>query len=167
MKHIMIDLETLDLSLHTQILSIGVCEFTHNTIERNAEYHLEFYQDRTINTDTLSWHIINNLAYIKTWAVADKHTIGNVMYALSGYIDKDTLVWSKSTDFDIGILKDLYNQRGMAFPWRYNNVRDYRTIAEVFKHIPAENTLPKHSALNDVINQAEHLIKINKEYNFL
>jgi len=70
----------------------------------------------------------------------------------------EVIAWANGTDFDISIIKDALKQCGFGTPWRYNNVRDYRTLAKLFPQIQRPTFVgEKHNALADAINQAEHL----------
>jgi len=75
-------------------------------------------------------------------------------------------VWCCGTDFDISILSHAYRKLGIAIPWKYNAIRDYRTIREQFP--PPANLLSevapnttKHDALADAIYQTNVLLATN------
>ena len=67
-------------------------------------------------------------------------------------------VWSCGIDFDFPILSELFRRMGFAFPWRFWQQRDYRTIRELFQEVKkAEGNVEKHNALEDAKAQMRGL----------
>lgn len=162
-QHVMIDIETLGLRINSDILAIGICKFDQTgAFHAKKEFFLNL-QDSAIDSDTLQWHLKANSSFILSWANSSKTELTNVLlYELEKIIAKDTIVWCKSTDFDIAMLRYWLDKYGIKYPWYYRNIRDYRTIANLFPEHKMEEHYPAHSALNDCLNQARHLIKLNE-----
>lgn len=69
-------------------------------------------------------------------------------------------LWSCGTDFDIPILCNLFKHAGIKPNWSYSNVRDYRTLREIYKEQVPKAYKNDHSALGDARNQYLHLMEI-------
>lgn len=160
--HVMIDIETLGLDIATcPVLQIGMVSFDSDGI--SSHQSLWIRPEGSIEASTLAWHINKNSGYLARWANARQHIgYADIPFSMSLLINTDTIVWCKSPDFDIAILKRIFRGLGLDVPWSYKNVRDYRTISETFgwlaEYIPEH---PSHDALNDALNQAGHLIDID------
>ena len=155
--HFMIDIETYDTSPSAVILSIGAenilgvntfyCEVDPNT-----------QHERTVSQDTKNW-----------WAQQGNPPIHGfmqlveVLAELSNWIkalSNEPVIWCKGTDFDVTILAHAYKSFGMEVPWKYNNVRDCRTI---FKLCNAPKVAATHNALEDAQAQSDELVRcLNK-----
>lgn len=165
-KHYMIDIETLDTAPSAVILSIGACEIRAEPAHGSLFYeelHVPTQYERTSSNDTIEWWKTQKYC-------PDKGDTGIVLALsrLTTYLLQDTdhpIVWCKGTDFDVVILAHAYKQYGHTIPWKYNAVRDFRTIKKLFAgritgyHI---NTDP-HNALADAIHQTRQLVSMELE----
>ncbi len=52
---------------------------------------------------------------------------------LSDFLPKDVKVWGNGANFDIGILEHAYDQYQIEIPWEFWNVRDCRTIKDMYE----------------------------------
>jgi hypothetical protein len=72
-------------------------------------------------------------------------------------------VWARGTDHDISIFKSLAQDLGMTLPWKYDSVRDLRTLmsaAGVGKHdVQMRVGLIPHHALSDCKYQLDCYIE--------
>jgi len=162
-NHVMIDIETYDTKPTAVILSIGACLIGNSSICFYEEVHTETQFERTTSIATKEWwekqgnppihglnplyHVLDRLAlFLKT------NTIG------------EPIIWCKGTDFDTAILTHAYNQLYIPVPWKYNNVRDCRTIYKVLGLFPEP---AQHNALQDAQAQAVLLKDVITEYDLL
>ena len=75
------------------------------------------------------------------------------------------IIWAKGIDFDPPILADLYRRLELPIPWKYNNVRDFRTVKKIFDWISRPRSPNEmHNALHDAQFQAEELLEIAKAF---
>lgn len=150
--HFMIDIETYDVTPSAVILSIGAerilgSETFYVEINPNTQY------ERTASIATKEW-----------WAKQGNPPIHGVipLYdALAGLsawlknLSEEPIIWCKGTDFDTVILTHAYRSFGMETPWKYNNVRDCRTV---FKLLGVISNKATHNALEDAMAQSDELI---------
>ncbi|OYW60916.1 MAG: hypothetical protein B7Z40_19340 [Bosea sp. 12-68-7] len=66
------------------------------------------------------------------WIEAAPNTLAAALVKLSDFIriNKPERVWANGAVFDIGILEHAYRSKGLVIPWKYNQVRDSRTIRQ-------------------------------------
>lgn len=160
----MLDMETLGRSHDAVILSIGLVEFDLCGATHGTELYLELHtasQDRnTIEIDTVKWWVDqlklgNKIPWDGTtppyWACMEiERVLGEGTYEL----------WANGTDFDIPKLEHLFKSNGCPIPWKYNQVRDLRTLAKLFPEIDWPENPQKHNALQDAICQADHAARL-------
>lgn len=158
--HIMVDLETWDTTSTAVILSIGAvvigapdqeCPQFYVEVDPRTQYM------RTKSIDTMNWwEQQGNCPCNGTTSLVD------ALFKFREYLTKITarpIIWCKGTDFDTAILAHAYRQQGVDAPWRYNDVRDFRTIKKMFSEslvVTAPNLNP-HNALADAVHQAKEL----------
>ena len=178
MNHIMLDIETLDITPTAVILSIGAIVFdpkNPDSCNEVTDTNTFFWaidskdqQGRTVSDDTVKW-----------WSMQDKETVAlncfgtsklrTVLHNFNTWVQSvgsygDTPVWCKGTDFDTVILKNAYEQLNMQLPWRYNQVRDLRTVMKLY-NVKTSATV-KHDALSDAVDQAKVLSTLYTRYEF-
>ena len=161
--HIMVDIETLDTIPSAVILSIGacvICKRPGNELTSYMELEVATQHERTRSVGTEIW-------WKQQGSIPDRGTIPltAALNQFSRYLANLTvrpIIWCKGTDFDVAILAHAYKQVGIPVPWKYNDVRDFRTIKKMFEEsidqqIKNENP---HNALDDAIFQARQLDSI-------
>lgn len=164
--HIMVDLETWDTTSTAVILSIGAvvigapdqeCPQFYVEVDPRTQYM------RTKSIDTMNWwEQQGNCPCNGTTSLVD------ALFKFREYLTKITarpIIWCKGTDFDTAILAHAYKQMGAETPWKYNDVRDFRTLKKMFAEsmvITIENPNP-HNALADAVFQAQQLYSIGLE----
>ena len=166
---IMIDLETTGVSAGCCILSIGAC---------SLDEKYKFYKKISLD----SCYAKGLLDSPETMAWWGRQTAGARMEAFSGTtsllevlgefsdwfhrterIAGEAFIWGNGADFDLPILKAAYKACEMKEPWKPFNGRCYRTL----KNLPENKQIladkfegVKHSALDDAVFQARHMLKI-------
>jgi len=167
MQHLMIDLETLDVTPTSTILTIGAQgfdpfsdHFTEDTFYVRVD--LDSQENRTINESTIKWWSKQDSA-VREEAFSDEDRIPlkDALEQLSKIAFKYDKIWANGILFDIAILENAMYQTGVHIPWKYFQVMDARTIYQMF---PGKNNLGNsHNALEDCVNQIILLQKIFKE----
>jgi hypothetical protein len=153
--HVMVDIETYDVAPSAVILSIGATEISlggTSTPYFYTELDINTQFERTKSIDTMNW-----------WAKQGNPPINgslNIIDALGEFsswlarFKKTPIIWCKGTNFDVVILTHAFNQFSIPIPWKYNNVRDCRTVFKIAGITPKK---AGHNALDDAIAQAKDL----------
>lgn len=70
-------------------------------------------------------------------------------------------VWFAGPQYDQVMLEAYYDEYGINYPWKFNDVRDFRTIRK--QHPEIERTSEAgHDAVQDAIDQVLHLFRIGE-----
>ena len=154
----MVDIETYDVKPSAVILSIGATVITapNNTFYKELDPTTQF--ERTVSLATKEWwskqpmpipigptYLYDALTEFARWIKS---------------FNTEPVIWCKGTDFDVAILTHAYNSLHLPVPWKYNNIRDCRTV---FKIAGWEAKKADHNALQDAIDQADDLLSaVNK-----
>lgn len=172
-KHIMIDLETLGTRSNAVILSIGAVQFdlkgnVEVILHRGVSIDSCLEAGLQVDADTIKWWMQQDKANIdrlmslpnyplelvlvelreriKGLDIERWNTMGNISY----------YVWSHGNNFDPVILENAYRAVGQKVWWKYNCVRDTRTLFDVvgYKYTAKGG----HDALEDAVNQAHGVV---------
>lgn len=140
MTEVMIDIETLDTTRSSIVLSIGIQSFAGNVLGPGRLF-LPSFDDQVAKGRTVS------LSTLKFWAsgqppeaVEEAFQPESVRVHLSqmyncvmGFLRNEvpewsdrTPVWANGDLFDLGIVVDLF--AGWPVPWYYNSPRDLRSV---------------------------------------
>lgn len=179
MKHIMLDLETLDTTSSAVVISIGAVAFDPRTNALGDKFYVEMTEDtaaqqargRTISGDTVRWWMQQDVLAKRVFSVPPPDGVErvNTFEALSRFGlfvaangDRDVELWGNGADFDNIILGSLYDAFGIRKPWSYSRNRCYRTMKNigVGPRRPQVREGVHHNALDDAITQAIHLQEI-------
>lgn len=159
-KLCMVDIETLATTPDAKIISIGAVDvyggsWFYEPIDTNY-----FSQgQRKEDTETLDWWEKQQTRRPDFYATKALATV--LGYFIEWYKEqKFTEVWCRGTDFDITILTHAFKFYKFETPWKYNEVRDLRTLVKVFPNIEFPIKYKVHHALIDAIAQSEHLKRI-------
>jgi hypothetical protein len=171
----MIDIESLDTTSTSTILSISAVRFDPFDIGLNyaTEYptldilvELDNQEGRSIHEDTLVWwsnqsEEVRNKIFNENGRIP----LQEALLQLKKFLWQCSRVWSQGLVLDIGALEHAYKSFGIEVPWRYNIVRDSRTLMDLAEvDIPA----PTHDSLEDCfrsimgIQQVLHYLKIER-----
>lgn len=169
--HLMLDFETLGTSPDTAVLSLGAVIFTPFGIVQEKEFHFNLHAQlkakRAVSADTLTWWMSQGAA---AKAVFDKSKVegGLVSEFAPGFAKwvsayANIRVWGNGASFDVPIIENMLNACGVPVPWKFFNIRCYRTIKVLFA-IEQGNKLAgtKHNALDDARHQAQCLMAFLK-----
>lgn len=155
--HIMVDIETFDVKPTATILSLGACTV--------PGAQLTFYREcshvqpgRTVSGSTLEWWANQN-----TPVPESTQSLESVLQEFVDWINslgQEPIIWCKGTDFDVAILAHALDQCNIPVPWKYNNVRDMRTVKKLHPQLHYSENFQPHHALQDALCQARDLSQI-------
>lgn len=160
---IMIDMETLNTTPDTVILTIGAVLFDpkgQGVVERlelrpTVDEQTDDY-NRTISDDTLRWWSEQSPEAIEE-AMGDRDRIPfkECMEKLYQFCWNRKAVWSHGAIFDINIAENAFRQLDMRIPWSFWNVRDTRTLYDVTGvSLKDGGHVTTHKAVEDAERQA-------------
>ena len=163
----MIDLETLDVTPTSTILTIGAQSFDpfsdkFGDVTFYKRLTLDSQSDRTINDDTLSWWGRQGEEALEEALGEgdDRVDITEALTELSKIAWQHKRLWANGIMFDFGILENAMLQYGVNIPWKYWQISDARTV---YKLAPSVGKLGNnHNALADCVNQIDLLQKTFK-----
>jgi hypothetical protein len=158
MTRVMIDFETYGLRPDCVVLSFGAAVVENPNTSWYAEFDINNQPNRNVEEQTLVWWNSQKNAPIKgTMDLREGIADFNDWFLRLG----GTELWANGTDFDIPILNSIIHQYSITPNWKYNSVRDYRTLKALFPQVAVGPFIGKrHNALDDATNQANHLNKI-------
>ncbi|WP_048794726.1 MULTISPECIES: 3'-5' exonuclease [Serratia] len=179
MRHIMLDLETMDNRPSAAIVAIGAVAFdlASGTLGKRFYQRVDLENSQkhggTIGADTVKWWLRQSAEARSEIATDDAVTLGCALGELQCFIMRngaieDVRIWAKGTDFDLPIINTALASVGLTPVWRFWNARDVRTIEEAAKdagmdlHTAVPFDGAKHNALDDAIHQAKTVIHIWK-----
>lgn len=166
MRNVMIDLETLGHERKSVILSVGAVEFDLQAGELGRRFYKVIHAGSaqalglTVNAMTAIWWMKQSAE--ARFAVCEGGLpIREVLTDFAAWLPKDPCPWGNSASFDVGMMEDAYRAAGMPVPWKWWGERCYRTVKNLYPHVPLpEATGTHHNALDDAVFQATHLIAI-------
>lgn len=159
--HVMVDIETLDVIPSAQILSIGATTL-------DPDYPTTFYTELDVSTQFERTRSQGTIEWWSTQPIPMPQGMTFIQDALEGFskflsaLRPEPIIWCKGTDFDTAILSHAYAQHKLTLPWKYNSVRDFRTVKKLFPHYNFPANPNAHHALADAKHQAEELRAILK-----
>lgn len=177
-RRFMIDLETLSTGTDAAILSIGIAEF-NPVLQKVVPLDEMFIRhvDGRVDMDTVIWWSRQEKSVKEhVFRSTGRVTLYHALQRLSEYITPHDEVWGNGATMDITVLESAYERLNLPIPWRYWNIRDYRTFMEVcdrfgfqFVKRRAEKLKEKtdhtpHAALSDAVFQCE---MANEAFGFL
>lgn len=163
-RHVMIDIETMGKTPECAIVSIGAVVFdpryglvTNNTFYVELDYES---QGRRICEDTKSWWIKQSPEAKE--ALFGLDDLDTALEDLANWLPADCKPWGNGATFDISFLEDAYRQVDQEVPWKFWNIRDCRTILDMYESKrggfgKSSNRKGAHNALQDAIHQAKYV----------
>lgn len=163
MIDVMIDIETLGTNVDSSILSIGAIKFKRNgdildtffiTIKRSSCLELGLIEYK----DTLDWWM-NIDEGVRKVIFKEEYDIKEALTKLSEWLGYNSIMWANGPSFDISILENCYKRCKMNIPWRFWNVRDVRTVADIGKVDLKNMEKAEHHPLSDCKRQISIVCK--------
>lgn len=174
----MVDIETLSVHPDATVLSIGAVAFDpviglapvsfESTLDRAQQ------KGRRIDSDTVAWWISQAEENPGAASVFHERRLEPVEHALrrlteyyNHWCTEDSGVWANGPDFDLVILRSLYQDLDSKPPWTHKQHRCYRTLRgfaqEAGLEINIKPNLKPHNALSDAQYQAEFTMESMKQ----
>ena len=164
---VMVDIETLGLSVDAPVLSLGAVFWnvesgeTLNTFYEKISLGSNLRNNKKIEESTLLFWLDQPREVFKDLlkGTEDLYATLHAFKEWYSYLNTDVrhYVWANGPSFDIAILEANYRYFGIEVPWPYNYVRDCRTLYHLAgldpKSIAQEGT--QHNALSDAKFQAK------------
>lgn len=167
--HLMLDFESLSLQPNAVVLSAGICEIWPECegARRTAywEFNVSFQAIRHIDPETVAWWMGQETKPPMTGTDGFWRIFG---FLRELEVTHEIILWANGTDFDISVLKDIAYENHQILPFKYSNVRDFRTMRKCFP-LPKDKeppTIAKHNALEDALWQARYLEELVAYYGF-
>ena len=171
MKHVMHDLETLDVVPGAAILSIGAVEFDPSTAKLGRTFYqvisLGSYLDAglTVSPGTLRWWMQQSDAARQVFTDPGAVELDSALHGFNVWLDDvradDELnLWGNGSNFDNVLLREAYETLGIVPAWSPFEDRCYRTLKNLFPHIEMARSGTHHNALDDACTQARHAIDL-------
>lgn len=161
MKNLMIDLETLGTNPDCPVISLGAVFFDGTGLGERfyAVLDVEAQMDagRKASASTIKWWMGQGDAAKKVFREGGQDT-KTVLEEFSQFcVIHGAWVqpWSKGANFDIVIMEDLFRFYDLPVPWKYSQVRCFRTFEKTNcqgVNIPFDGV--QHDALADALHQA-------------
>lgn len=160
--HIMVDSETYDTKPTAVILSIGAVVIVDPIQSYYRELDPTTQTYRTVSDSAKEWWSNQPMPI-----PIGPYSLYDALTDFSGWLQDickgaEPVIWCKGTDFDVAILTNAYEQMYLPVPWKYNNIRDCRTVFKIAEWEPEK---ANHSALDDATKQAyglrQALYKLN------
>ena len=161
--HIMTDIETLASTPDAAVIAIGLCAFNRNEIIDSMEILIDPHLSMGHrDPKTIEWwrqqdpKVLEKMFSGKEtpWAACALMTefVRNYDKHLEGF-------WANPPQFDIVILRQMFEVCGAKFPVHFRKERDFRTLktlahAKDINYQPAYEGINKHDAKDDAIAQA-------------
>lgn len=175
--HVMLDLETLGNGNDAAVWSIGAVKFSLIDLKYERQ---NFYV--TIDPESAEAHGLKiDASTVKWWMRPELADARNILLdppgidlptALIGFAEwlppKEQLVglWGNGATFDNVILRNAYKACQIACPWSFRVDRCFRTFNQMFPMEGASRKGVAHSAIDDAMNQADHLISLWERVSF-
>lgn len=158
---VMIDIETAGDSDNCIVLTLGAAKFNPNDLGGPGDslyMRIDIDEQRELgrctSEATLKWWDTQSVdVREEAWSPYDRVPVVAAMTQLSDFVKGAGAVWAQGPQFDMKILEHLYQQIGLRKPWRYNIVRDSRTLFKTVGDMRDRNVSGLHNALVDVHQQ--------------
>ena len=177
-RHIVLDIETLDILPTAAVIGIGarIVEIDSRGVASLCEEAILDLAGIEADEDTEDFYTVGH-STMEFWhkqspALKDKYL--PYYPTLSPLLAAKTLLefcveqrgcsfWSHHDAFDFGILNHMFKVEGISTPWKYNQVFDAATLTQAHG-IPKSYNPNPHDAVADATNVANSLITFVNSY---
>jgi len=173
-----IDLETLGRVSGCPIVSIGCVSFERDAEGTNEELYLElnlgeqFNEGYKVDANTLAWWMQQENRDVFLVPDSKRKSLEDALLELRQFVtiwgDDGSCVWAIGSDFDIAMLRWMYSEWDINWPFHYQAARDVRTLCDARGYDRKTLVIPglmAHNALDDAIYAAtcvQHAFKHGK-----
>lgn len=174
----MVDLETLDTTPTSVILTLGAVKFDpYSFNEPHSELYMKIDVDeqstlgRTTSDSTIEWWSKQNEdVQNEAFSTDGRLPVNDCLSHLTKWLVGVDVIWCHGYGFDMTILENLYRSVGKPVPWNFWQVKDSRTLFDLCPSDPRKSIQSDlHNALADSYFQAKavqiafDLLKIKKD----
>lgn len=174
MKRLMIDIEGTSTLPRAGVLMIGAVvvseELNLGRAYAQSIQRADAYVYGLVDRDTLDfWKGVRQSdpdVYDAVWG--GTRSAPEVAEEFAGWVREiaPEEIWARGPQYDICALEHLFRETYIECPWKYNQVRDLRTLTALFPDVLHTVERPTgwkaHDAYNDASLQALHLVAILK-----
>lgn len=174
MDHLMLDIETLGVSLDAPLISIGGVFFDPTTSNIGATFYQVIDLETSlasgaIEPSTLKWWMKQSDFARSVFNDPNSMGLKDTLIEFANFVacsndPKAVHVWGNGASFDNAIMSSAYRKQSLKLPWDFRNDRDVRTIVDLAKtlkniDVKAITQLEgfAHNALNDALHQAAYV----------
>lgn len=189
LNNIMVDIETVDNTVTSAILSIAAVPWNPSSgsyARKNFFYEVVnlqscFDKGLTAGGATLEWWFKQSedarlaaFGYGPTPDLARKPlNLNDVLIKFSNFLQlseftkNELRLWGNSARFDLGIIANAYKACNIPIPWSYRTERDVRTLVEMGPSFKKQTRTvgTKHNPVDDCIYQIKYCSKIWRNIN--
>lgn len=166
-EHIMLDLETLDNTPTSVILSIGAVRFDFTRKKLGSCFYSRIDASTcqeagmTIGARTVEWWMKQSDEAREALYCDTRRPIEEVLQDFNKFVlaVKNSYVWGNGSTFDNIILRNAFRCCKVNPAWSYTNDLCFRTMLRMFP-VNRERVGVFHNALDDAKSQAQTLIQI-------
>lgn len=172
MTDVMIDLETLAVSVDACIVQVGAVYFDRYTGERgdiykaNVDVASGVTSGAKLDPDTVLWWIGQSAESRASILAEPKIEFGQAMTELNLFLSKAHHIWSHAT-FDFVIVMQAFKRLKLKPLFSYKRARDIRTLMDLAGKngsIKARHQGVPHDALDDCYHQIDYCVEAFKEF---
>jgi hypothetical protein len=169
MNDVMVDLETLDNTPTSVIVSIGAVRMNLDTLKLEETFTRvvdpRSQPTSTVGADTVMWWFSQSqearAAIFDSYQFPIKEVLNNFNEFLHTKQNGERpTIWGNGANFDNVILRNAYRACGLEAPWPYWNDRCYRTARALLGDKTKAKSITAHNALADAKQQAEQLLEM-------
>jgi hypothetical protein len=163
--HISLDIETLGVRPGSVVLSAAFVRFEDfASCSVNLNIHEQMALGCEVDPQTHSWW---GTQPIEAWDAATQNP-ASLAVALPYFAQwlawagggRPVMIWCHGASFDAPLLAELYRRAGIACPWKYNAIRDTRTLYDLAGVDLREYSAgTAHVALDDALCQTKAAIE--------
>lgn len=173
MQHVMVDLETIGYNARSAIVSIGAVKFDLGGAMDEEFYMLvnvESCLDLGLEVDPdsiLRWLQQGSAARAAlSNPTTSSFQVQDALRHFAGWFKGSTYLWSHGATFAAVVLAEAFRLAKQPLPWRYDKVRDTRTLFDLAGRRPPVQCDYKleHHALSDAKEQA---LQVQRAYDKL
>lgn len=143
-RHAMIDIETLDTSPTSLILSVGACIFDpysdtepHSKTTFYPSVEEQFEYGRTVSDATLAWWKKQDVAILEASLTEDNRcSLASFAAKLNKFLVAVDKIWCQGPQFDMVIIENLFGTINHHRNWKYWQIMDSRTLFQLMPEDP-------------------------------
>jgi hypothetical protein len=164
-RHVMLDLETWGVRPGSVIVAVGAVRFDADEAPTDPFYVNVSAQScmdagLSADADTVCWWLRQSDAARARLFEPKPVALAEALEQFTAWWSGATFVWGNGASFDPVLLEAAYRAVGRRAPWRYQDIRDVRTLAHLVPKSVLDGVLSNgvaHDALADAERQARQV----------